>query len=252
MHRPLPILLLASLTASICSSSVLAQTPTPQASAPASAASAVAREEWESRRQHFLQTIQQLQHNDALARRDFERLVRAFEMRPFSLTPLEAMDYIGAVFVPQAGVEKLLPLIAAQAALGLYDIERFGSALGEAHLIEIEGFLRLPLTLVGPEQASKSRAFLREQPERAAQLVRQGLELANGERIGTAYDTRWVRALGRCAPQIAASCPQHRDVPPAEWEQIWVKVKERVAQYYRVEATPSAAPVSATPASGAR
>jgi hypothetical protein len=234
MYRQRLPLILAGLIAGLSFSNVYAQSATP----PAAAASAVApagRDEWELRRQRFLLTIQQLQENDALARREFMRLVQAFERQPFSLTPLEAMDYIGAVFVPQAGVEKLLPLIAAQAALGLYDVERFGSSLGEARLMQLESFLRLPLTLAADQEA-KSRAFLRENPERAAQLVREGLELANGERIGTQYDARWVRALGRCAPEIAASCPQPRDLPASDWEDVWMKVKERVTAYYRVEA----------------
>lgn len=247
MYRQLLPLALAGLTAGLASTSILAQTPAAPATAAASAPAPVPQQEWELRRQHFLQTLKQLQEKDALARRDFERQVRAFEQRPFSLTPLEAMDYIGAVFVPQAGVEKLLPLVAAQAALGLYDVARFGSTLGEAQLIEIEGFLRRPLTWGGDAQAEKSRAFLREQPERAAQLVQEGLQLANGERIGPSYDARWARALGRCAPEIAANCPQPRDVPAAEWDDLWDKVKQRVTAYYRVE--PKAAPKPASAAS---
>ncbi|MFT7771919.1 hypothetical protein [Roseateles sp.] len=256
MYRHLLPLALAGLTAALCSSSTLAQAPTAATVATAASAPAAAeQQEWQLRRQRFLQTIKLLQANDALARREFERQVRAFEQRPFSLTPLEAMDYIGAVFVPQAGVEKLLPLVAAQAALGLYDAARFGSTLGEAQLVDIESFLRLPLTWTGPEQTERSRAFLRDHPERAAQLVQDGLKLANGERIGTDYDVRWVRALGRCAPEIAAGCPQPRDLPVSEWDDAWDKVKQRVAAYYRVE--PKAVPAKAasapdTPASAAR
>ncbi|KQW42099.1 MULTISPECIES: hypothetical protein [unclassified Roseateles] len=247
MYRHLFLLFMAGLTAGFAVSTASAQTTLAPVKAAASAPATVERQEWELRRQRFLQTIQLLKDNDVIARRDFERQVRAFERRPFSLTPLEAMDYIGAVFVPQAGVEKLLPLIAAQAALGLYDVDRFGSTLSEAHLVQVEGFLRLPLTMVGPEQAEKSRAFLRDHPERAAQLVRDGLELANGERIGTAYDARWVRALGRCAPEIAATCPQPRDLPATEWDDVWAKVKQRVTLYYRVE--PKGAPAPGAPAS---
>ncbi|HEY1132050.1 MAG TPA: hypothetical protein VGF12_21770 [Roseateles sp.] len=255
MHRHLLPLALAGLATALCSSSTLAQAPA--VATAASAPAAVEQQEWQLRRQHFQQTLKQLQDNDALARREFERQVRAFERRPFSLTPLEAMDYIGAVFVPQAGVEKLLPLVAAQAALGLYDVSRFGSTLGEAQLMEIEGFLRLPLTWGGPAQTAQSRAFLRDHPERAAELVQEGLKLANGERIGPAYEAHWVRALGRCAPEIAANCPQPRDLPVAEWDDVWDKVKQRVTAYYRVEpnATPAAAapaPAASAPASVAR
>lgn len=255
MHRQLLPLVLAGLTAGFTSPALMAQAPAAPAASAAAASTAVPQQEWEQRRKHFQQTLTQLRQNDALARRDFERQVRAFEQRPFSLTPLEAMDYIGAVFVPQAGVEKLLPLVAAQAALGLYDVARFGSTLGEAQLLEVEGFLRLPLTWGGDAQAEKSRAFLRDHPERAAQLVQEGLQLANGERIGPSYDARWARALGRCAPEIAASCPQPRDLPVSEWDDTWDKVKQRVAAYYRVE--PKVVPAKAasapgTPASAAR
>lgn len=248
MYRQLLPLALAGLTAGLASTTTLAQAPAAPAESAASTPAAVPQQEWELRRQRFLQTIKQLQEKDALARRDFERQVRAFEQRPFSLTPLEAMDYIGAVFVPQAGVEKLLPLVAAQAALGLYDVARFGSTLGEAQLIEIEGFLRRPLTWGGDAQAEKSRAFLREHPARAAQLVQEGLQLANGERIGPGYDARWARALGRCAPEIAANCPQPRDVPVAEWDDVWDKVKQRVTAYYRVEPMPTPALPASAPA----
>lgn len=222
------------MVAALSSTPALAQ----QASKPqATAASAPdERMEWELRRQRFLRTLDLLRESDPTARLDFQRRVRDFEIRPFSLTPLEAMDYIGAVFVPQVGVEKMLPLIAAQAALGLYDVERFGSTLGEAHLVEVEGFLRKPLTLGGPEQTAQARAFLRDQPELAARLVREGLELANGERIGTAYDAQWVRGLGRCAPTIARDCPAWRNVPSTDWDDVWAHVKTRVTAYYRVEA----------------
>lgn len=247
--------MLAGLTTGFTSSALMAQAPAAPAASAAAASTAVPQQEWEQRRKHFQQTLTQLRQNDALARRDFERQVRAFEQRPFSLTPLEAMDYIGAVFVPQAGVEKLLPLVAAQAALGLYDVARFGSTLGEAQLVDIESFLRLPLTWTGPEQTEKSRSFLRDNPERAAALVQEGLKLANGERIAPNYDVRWVRALGRCAPEIASGCPQPRDLPATEWDDTWDKVKQRVAAYYRVE--PKVAPAKAasapgTPASAAR
>jgi hypothetical protein len=143
----------------------------------------------------------------------------------------------------------MLPLMAAQAALGLYDVERFGSTLAEAHLLDVEGFLGLPLNLGGPQQVEKARAFMRDQPERAARLVVEGLQLANSERMGPSYDARWVRALGRCAPEIAASCPKPRDVPLTEWNDVWAKVKQRVTAYYRVE--PKAAPAAAASAASA-
>lgn len=250
MYRQLLSLVLAGLT---FGSGAHAATPanTAASASPAASAPASDLQEWELRRKGFLQTIKRLHENDKLARRDFERQVRSFEQLPFSLTPLEAMDYLGAVFVPQAGAEKLLPLVAAQAALGLYDVLRFGSILGEAQLLDGEQFLNRPFSLGGPDQVEKARAFMRANPERTAQLVQEGLSLANGERIGPSYDTRWVRALGRCAPEIAATCPPLRDVPLADWDEVWVQVKQHVANYYRVK--PKAPPVPASaPASAAR
>lgn len=226
-----------------------AQQPATQA-VPASAPTAnapVELQSWEKRRLAFMETVKAVRSGDAFARKTLEFKVREFESNPFGLTPLEAMDLIGSIFVPQAGVEKLLPLIAAQAALGLYDMYRFGSSLAMTELMEGERFLPRPLTLAGPEQNANSRAYFVNNPEKAAVLVREGLRLAAIERQSPIYDNKWVTALGRCEPE-AVNCPQHQTAPREDWDKLWLQASSRVIEYYRVETTPAA---SASPASAA-
>lgn len=201
---------------------------------------------WEERRSAYFKTVESLRQGDALARKDFERIVRRFESQPFSLTPLEAMDLLGSVFVPQAGLEKMLPLVAAQAALGLYDARRFATSVGQAELLLGEFFLKRPLVLAGPEQAASARKFLQEQPQRAAALVRYGLQLAEAERLAPTYDSQWVTALGRISEPCPADaqCPKHEPPKLQEWSRIWEEVREQVTTYYTVEPEKPAASTS--------
>ncbi|WP_269631620.1 hypothetical protein [Pelomonas sp. BJYL3] len=224
----------------------------PQADLPPPKEAPVELQAWEKRRLAYAELTRKLQSGDALARKEFEMRMRQFEKSPFDLTPLESMDIIGSVFVPQAGVEKMLPLIAAQAALGLYDAYRFSSNIGQTELTYGERFLPRPLTLAGKEQAAASRKYLQEHPQRAAELVRQGIALADGERLAPAYDPKWITALDRsrefCPP--GASCPKFEPPAREEWPAIWARVVKEVTDYYQVE--PEQAPAPAAPASAAR
>ncbi len=217
---------------------------------PAAAASApIVLQAWEKRREAYFSTVAALQKGDAAARKDFERVVRGFEAQPFSLTPLEAMDLLGSVFVPQVGLEKMLPVIAAQAALGLYDARRFATRVGQAELLYTESFLKKPLVMTGPEQAAASRKFFLDKPELAAMLVRQGLRLAEAEQLSPRYDVQWVTALGRegefCPP--GAECPKYELPKREQWPEIWQQVVDQVTTYYTVK--PEAAqPAASGPA----
>lgn len=201
-------------------------------------------QQWEKRRLAFSDLTRRLRQDDGLARKEFEMVVRRFESTPFDLTPLEAMDLIGSVFVPQVGVEKMLPLISAQAALGLYDAYRFGSEEAQAQLLRGERFLPRPLTLAGPDQTAKSRKFLQDNPKLAAALVQKGIALADNERQSPAYDARWITAFDRDSKVAVQAAPRE------EWPAIWARVIKEVTDYYRVE--PEQAPAPAAPASAAR
>lgn len=201
-------------------------------------------QQWEKRRLAFSDLTRRLRQNDGLARKEFEMIVRRFETAPFDLTPLEAMDVIGSVFVPQVGVEKMLPLISAQAALGLFDAYRFGSADAQAQLLRGERFLPRPLTIAGPDQTAKSRQFLKDNRQLAAALVRQGISLADNERLSPAYDARWITAFDRDSKVAVQAAPRE------EWPAIWARVVKEVTDYYQVE--PEQAPAPAAPASAAR
>jgi len=208
---------------------------------PSILASAAEEQPWQARRAKFAKLTQALQSNDAIARKEFERIVRQFEQTPFELTPLESMDLLGAVFVPQAGLEKILPVVAAHAALGLYDAYRFASPQGQSELMLGEQFLKRPLVLAGAAQAASSRRFLQENASLAAALVQQGLALAEAERLAPAYDNQWATALGRgkdlCGPDVA--CPKFEQPKREEWPAIWQRVREQVSTYYTVEPAPA-------------
>lgn len=205
-------------------------------------------QEWEKRRAAFADIVKGVRAGDAQSRKEFERVVRQFEAKPFDLTPLESMDLLGSVFVPQAGVEKMLPVVAAHAALGLYDALRFATPVGQAELLNGENFLQRALTMAGPEQTAAAIKFMKEQPARAAALVRQGLSLANTERQFPAYDSKWVTALGRegafCPP--GSECPKYVQPPREQWEQLWQQAAQRVAAYYVVKSDAPAAPSAAS------
>ena len=199
---------------------------------------------WEKRRLAFSDLTRRLRQEDGLARKEFELIVRRFEAAPFDLTPLEAMDLIGSVFVPQAGVEKMLPLVAAQAALGLYDAYRFASPDAQAQLLRGERFLPRPLSIGGADQTAKARTFLRDNPKLASSLVQKGISLAENERQAPAYDPRWITAFDRDSKLPVQAAPKE------EWPAIWARVVKEVSDYYRVE--PEQAPAPAAPASAAR
>lgn len=201
-------------------------------------------QQWEKRRLAFSDLTRRLRQEDGLARKEFEMVVRRFETSPFDLTPLEAMDVIGSVFVPQVGVEKMLPLISAQAALGLYDAYRFGSEEAQAQLLRGERFLPRPLSIAGAAQTAKARKFLQDNPKLAASLVQSGIALADNERQSPAYDARWITAFDRDSKVPAQAAPRE------QWPAIWARVVQEVTDYYRVE--PEQAPAPAAPASAAR
>lgn len=235
---------LATSLGLIASTMAFAQTDATPPSPPFAASAPIQLQEWEKRRAAFAETVAAVRKGDAIARKDFERTVRAFENQPFARTPLESMDILGSVFVPKVGLERILPVVVAHAALGLYDAKRFATRVGQAELLMSESFLRKPLTLAGPEQAAVSRKFFLDQPELAAALVQQGLRLAEAERLSPSYDTQWVTALGRegefCPP--GAQCPKYELPKREQWPQIWQEVRDQVTAFYVVKPAADAQP----------
>ncbi|TDP71417.1 hypothetical protein [Roseateles toxinivorans] len=220
--------------------------PTNNAAPPAAETAAAGLQPWQIRRERFSQITKALQTgNDTEARSNFARIIRDYESRPFQLTPLESMDLLGSVFVPQAGLEKLMPLVVAQAALGLYDAKRFASPGAMADLLQGEKFLERAFILAGPQQAAKSRNFLIDKSEVAARLVQQGLKLAETEARYPEYDVKWVTALGKGLDFCPAgtTCPPHEAAKQEDWPRLWAEVREEITRYYKIE------PAKPTPSS---
>lgn len=196
---------------------------------------------WQERYAQFLDVLRRLAAKDQSATLQLEVIVRNFEADPFRITPFEAMDVMGRIFVPQAGIEKMLPFVAAHAALGLYDTYRFAGPLAQSMILE--NLLRQPLVLGGKEVTDAVRAFLRDQPERAEVLVREGLVVAGIERRQPRYDVRWPEAMNKCPfpDPDGKLCPPFTPPPSSEWESLWGKAVARALEYYRVESPPPAA-----------
>jgi hypothetical protein len=193
------------------------------------------RQPWQERRAQFEASVAALARGEPGASAEIERVLAAMERAPFTRTPMENMEILGAFVAPRVGAEEALPLIAANAALGWYDALRFASESGRAEILEYEGFFAKPFRVAGPRFAAEAQALLKEYPKRAAERIDRGLALADSVRPAPPYDPGWPTAYGlerivcglyrgRCAPVPA--------LPRERWDEAWTSAKARVRLYY--------------------
>lgn len=231
---PLYSTILAVCLACTASLTVWAEAPTPE---PAGATSAPTQAPaWLSRRAEFAHIVNALNPDDPATFQPFMAILTEFEKKPFTRTPMENMEILGVYYLPRDGIESTLTYIAANAALGWYDALRFTSESGRAEILHNEGFFKLPFVLAGPEFSEQAVQFFETHPEKTAQLVREGLAIANTLKHEPRYDHQWPSAYGleRTLCALGADCSKPSPATQAIWAQLWEDTQERVMHYYRI------------------
>lgn len=190
---------------------------------------------WQTRRSGFADIVNNLASKDPKTLEAFKAVLTEFEQQPFTRTPMENMEILGVYYVPVEGIEPTLYLMAANAALGWYDALRFGTESGRSEILHNEGFFKLPLVLAGEEHIAATIKFFEEQPEKTAQQVQRGIELAEILKDDPRYDHHWPSAYGleRTLCAMGQECEQPRAIPRESWNDAWAEAKARVVHYYR-------------------
>lgn len=206
----------------------------PSASTQASGSSAL--QPWQKRRKEFVETIKGLRENKPSAVQQFDAVLTEFDTQLLSRTPIENMEILGIFYVPKDGVEKAFLIVVLNAVLGWYDALRFTSESGRVEILNNEAFFKRAFTLGGPEVTTRSTKFLEENPERVAEILRQGLSVADKYRDTTTYDHQWPTAYGleRVICANGGACTPPPSLPQNQWPQAWEEAKRRVISYYQV------------------
>lgn len=202
---------------------------------------------WQVRRAVFVQTVKDInssQGRDAAALARFDGLLTSFEKAPYSLTPMEAMDYYGIFYVPREGatkMPKILQMVTLFAVLGWYDALRFGEESGRAEIISNEFFFIRPFRLAGREHIKQSMDFLVSNPQEAAEAVQTGIAYARNARGKVQYDEQWPTAYGlqrlTCGMEGRKDCPKPPALPQEQWDAAFEQAISIVEHYYRNNAS---------------
>ncbi len=227
MHYYLQVMLLSL----VCASPLIAQTPVGpigrQIPVP------VEQQDWQARRAQSLKIILAAKAGDPGASSAMNALLAEYETHALSATPMENLDVLGLFYVPRDGVEKCLPAVVLNCALGWYDALRFGSASGRAEIAENEGFFGRAYSLGGGAIQQDAGKFVMENPDKVMKLIEEGLGSAEKSRDTKSYDRRWPTAYGLeliIAAQGGKS--EGKILPEGEWDKAWEEAKVRVRTYY--------------------
>lgn len=190
---------------------------------------------WQQRRKEFAKTVQGLRERNQTAQKDFDAILTEFETKLLSRTPMENMEILGVFYVPKDGIEKCFPVIIQNTVLGWYDALRFASASGRAEILNNEGFFKKAFVISGSESGAKAVKFIESNPERVAQLLKQGFSFAEKFRETSNYDRRWPTAYGleRIICAQGGSCITPPSIPKEQWDKAWDEAKQRVSSYYQ-------------------
>jgi hypothetical protein len=193
---------------------------------------------WQQRRDDFFRVMRGVQANDANAFKELDAILSDYDAHPLGRTPMENMDVLGAVYVPRDGAEKLFPVVVMNAVLGWYDVLRYASDSGRQVIVGDDKFFVRAFALGGPEVYRHSMAFIRENPERVAALVEEGIRQAEQYRHQVNYDQTWPADYGTTEGAV---------IPEEAWDSAWAKAEAQVRSYYIVHPKPAEA---APPAAG--
>jgi hypothetical protein len=202
-----------------------------------SVATHVEPQDWQRRRAEFAGIVQGAREGNPIEKRAFDEVLTEFESHPFARTPMENLEIIGVSSLPKQGADPGLALVVGNLVLGWYDALRFGSESGRAEIVNNEDFFKKAFLLAGADIPTKTAKFLQDNPKRAAQLVAQGIGLAEKFRQTATYDRRWPTAYGlerlTCATD-QGPCASPASMPKEQWDQAWQDAKRRVVVYFQV------------------
>jgi hypothetical protein len=189
---------------------------------------------WKIRRLERLKVIKDALAPNAAKSRAFDQLLTNFERHQVAQTPLENMDLLGLFYARSEGIAKALPVIVMSATLGWYDALRFGSASGQAEIVNNEMFFKLAFVLAGKTRIDEYLEFAKSHPEEIQAAINQGLGFAETFR-NSEYDRRWPTAYGleRMTCALGGACAAPAEAPQSQWNGLWDQAKLRVKTYYK-------------------
>jgi hypothetical protein len=191
---------------------------------------------WQTREAAFLNLVQRYKTGDVAAQKEIGEYLAEYEKHPMAKTPMENLNILGIFYVPEDGVEKYLPTIVTNVALGWYDALRFGSESGRSEIASNRHFFKRAYILGGKKTLKEVSDFLSKNPDKVHMLVTQGLERAKKWRDTSEYDHQWVTAFG-FERTISSTGGYNRivPVPKEKWEECWEAAEKRVREYYGIE-----------------
>jgi len=189
--------------------------------------------QWRLRRADFIKSMKDAQSGNANALRHVNEFLTDFDTKPLGRTPLENMEIVGAYYLPREGVEKCMPIIAMNAALGWYDALRFASESGRQEIFQNEALFKRAFVVAGRDAGAAAIKYGTEHPEEFSRLVEQGLIFADKNRDAP-YDHRWPSIYGLehsiCAQ--GGTCASNTEMPHDQWDATWMQARARVKQYF--------------------
>jgi hypothetical protein len=191
---------------------------------------------WQVREAAFLNLVQRSKTGDVAAQKEIDAYLDEYEKHPMAKTPMENLYILGEFYVPRDGVEKYLPAIVMNVALGWYDALRFGSESGRSEIASNRHFFKRAYIFGGKKTLKEVSDFLSKNPEKVHMLVDLGLEHAKKWRDASEYDHLWVTAFG--LERTISSTGESKKfvpVPKAKWEECWDAAEKRVREYYGIK-----------------
>lgn len=204
---------------------------------------AVEPQQWQIRRSETMKAFNAYYGSggkDKTAEVKLDAILTNLEKKPWSITPMEAIDIYGGFYVPNEGAKNIgaiLKMVSMFAIVGLYDANRFADASGRAEIMNNEGFLKRAFTLGGEAGVKQLVAFLEKHPKEAEAAVSAGADMATKLVEMADYDVHWPTAYGLarmgCAMEGKKNCPPPEALPKSKWKEAFTEAVQTVTYYYR-------------------